>query len=147
MLLVFLVVLLFSCQGSSNTDIQTSVLKNVDGDTLEINAPVIIFFSISDKEYKAKALIDKDGGIHEVLSDFNYYSKMVVDSMKDIKFVFSNSAHFKIKRNSEVEIIDRDTSESYVGVILADSIKAPIINYGVSSYVDYKIMIENYFKR
>lgn len=143
-LFVFLVVLLFSCQGSPNAGIQASVLKNFGGDTLEVKVPIIIFFSIGDEEYQT---LRKREGIDEILSDFNYYSKMVADSMNDIKIVFSNSKHFNIKKNSGVKIINRDTSENYVGVILADSIKAPIINYGVYSYIDYQIMISNYFKK
>ena len=135
---------LFSCQESSSTKVQASVLKDFTGDTLEAKVPVIIFFSIGDEEYKR---MEKEEGIDEILSDFNHYSRMVADSIKDIKIIFSNSTHFKIKGNKEVKIISRNTSENYVGIVLADSTKAPIINYGVYSYADYQVMINNYFKK
>jgi hypothetical protein len=137
------VVLLFSCQGSSNTEIQGGVLKEFAGDTLEVKAPGIIFFYIGDDEYKK---MEKEEGIDEILSDFNHYSRIVADSIKGIKIIYSNSVHFKIKLNNEEKIISRNTKENYVGVILADSIKAPVINYGVYSYKDYQVMINTYFK-
>ncbi|HAD81391.1 MAG: hypothetical protein A2509_05770 [Candidatus Edwardsbacteria bacterium RIFOXYD12_FULL_50_11] len=138
--------LLFGCTKKEANVQNTKVIVN---DTLYVKGKSVIFFSLTNTEYDS---IVKNGGktneIDEVLSDFQHYTNIVIDSLNKtgVKCSISSKPIYKIvKDNGEVTMFSKTGKEHIVGAILTDGKKNPKFYFGVATDADYFDMIANYF--
>ncbi len=117
-------------------------------DTLYISNKMILFFSLSQKEYD-KLSLDEDSGIDEVISDFNYYSTKIIEvlSSQNIESKYISKKKFVLKYdNDDLFVFDRDKTDHIVGAILIDGKTKPKILTGVYTDIDYQVEINDYYK-
>lgn len=110
-----------------------------------ISGKEIVFYTISQTEYDRRK---NEDGIDEVLSDFNYYASIVMDSLKncDIKCAGTVNSNIEVYfGNKEKSSITIDTSKHIVAIIFSNGIDKPIVEYGVLSSVDIFQIINDYY--
>jgi len=110
----------------------------VNSDTLTVSGKSIVFFTISQPEYDSYSL-DVNSGVDEVLSDFNYHSNQVADTLKksgyELTMTASRFIRFKMDNGTE-KLFDRLASDEHiVGRVYSDGIKT-ITSYGVGTDID-----------
>ncbi len=148
------ILVVFACtttdhKQKSTNDIGQEDLNKIPNDTFVASGKVVVFFSISQPEYN---LLSKDtnSGIDEVLSDFNYYSGIVADSIKTIGFksIMTASRFIKIILNDNAtKTFDRlADKENVTGYILSNGKNEPIIEYGISTDQDF-LSTFNHFRQ
>ena len=125
-------------------------LCQIPDDTLIVDANTVVFFSITDGEYE-KILEDEgeEGGINEVISDFNFYTNRIQSLYaKNIKIdiIFTIHRWLKIELKSDTVLFDRlKFKDHLVGMVLSDGLKYKIIG-GVNTDVGIVQSIENFFQ-
>ncbi|QHL87772.1 hypothetical protein GU926_10165 [Nibribacter ruber] len=165
LLILFLFVTLLSCQRTDSQDTadkkqETVQASSIDpakadsektSDTLTIDGKSVVFFSISQTEYdKIIQEEGEDSGINEIISDFEYYSSEVTDTLNKAGFktILTTSKTFAIvNKQGDKRFINRDIKEGKVGILLFDGTKEPLLDYGVGTDIDYLSIVDEYFKK
>ncbi len=152
--LVFLFILswMFSLLcGCAKKEANVQNTIGIVNDTLYVKGKRVIFFSITNAEYDS---IVKNGGktneIDEVLSDFQHYTNIVIDSLNKtgIKCSISSKPIYKIvNENDEITVFSKTDKEQIVGAIMTDGKQKPKYHYGVATDVDYFNIISDYFNK
>jgi len=130
----------------------SSTLKEMvksNSDTLYVTGKGVTFFTITNAEYDSLAKSAKDSSeINEVLSDFNYYSGIVIESLtkQGIKCTLTSKPIIKIIDNSgNSTIYNRSSKKHMVGLILTNGKSEPTYYYGVTTDVDMFGLVDKYF--
>ena len=118
-------------------------------DTLTVNPNSIVFFSITQSEFDKLSAADPEGGINEVISDFDYYVTKLLPILKmdPTKYVtYTTNRYYRIINKAHF-IFDRiEQPNNNVGMILNGS-KLHKISWGVGTDVDLMLEIKEFFKK
>lgn len=117
-------------------------------DTLTVNPNSVIFYSISQTEFDSLSTSVPDGGLDEVISDFEYYvGKLLPILKRDTSLYVLYTAHrfYGIVNEGGTTIFDRVEPRNLVGVIMNSASKHEI-SKGVGTDVDMMLMITEFFQ-
>lgn len=117
-------------------------------DTLTVNPNSVIFYSITQTEFDTLSTNDPDGGLNEVISDFEYYVGELLPLLKkDTSLYVLYTAHrfYGIVNEGGTTIFDRVEPRNVVGVIMNSASKHEI-SKGVGTDVDMMQTIKEFFQ-
>ncbi len=117
-------------------------------DTLVVKRKAIIFFKPSPVEYEL--LQQKDSlAINKTINDFNHYSNLAISFLrkKGIKYYITDKDFILVFYNNGEDsfLFERKREKDFIGVILTDINKEPLIKSGIVTDVELFSLMEDYY--
>ncbi len=117
-------------------------------DTLVVKRKAIVFFKPSPVEYEL--LQQKDSlAIFIKINDFNRYSNLAISFLrkKGIKYYITdkNFVLFFYNNGEESFLFERRREKDFIGVILSDKNKEPLVKSGIVTDVELFSLMEEYY--
>lgn len=118
-------------------------------DTLDVKPNSVIFYSLTQTEFDSLSKNDKDGGLNEVIADFDYYvGKLLPILEKDTTKYVLYTAHryFRISNENGSYFFDRVEQKNIVGIILNRKSEYET-SRGIGTDVDMMQTINDFFNK
>ncbi len=126
----------------------TTMVHPVEDDTLFVTSKSVVFFTPNEEDLQSLKL-DQGAkeGIRLAVGDFAYYASVIADSLQSqsIPVVFTDKKFIALPQASDGLVIDRQQSNSLMGVALYDGTGTPQVIYGLQTHLTLWAAISKYF--